>query len=251
VVHEPTVQTVYEGPPSEAVPGLIEALVAQIKDADDAGSSTVLGAMAHLNLVMIHPFRDGNGRMSRALQTLVLARNGVVSPVFSSIEEWLGRNTAAYYAILGEVGRGGWHPESSALPWVRFCLVAHYQQAATLMKRNTLFGRLWGEMEKIRKEHDLPERVELALMDAAFNYKVRNSRYRQENEISDVVASRDLKRLSDLGLLMPIGEKRGRFYVAAKPLVEIGEKFADPTRAPNPYDLIRGREGRAQLSLPV
>jgi Fic family protein len=53
----------------------------------------VRGAMAHLNLVMIHPFRDGNGRMARALQTMVLAQDQVVEPTFSSIEEWLGNNT--------------------------------------------------------------------------------------------------------------------------------------------------------------
>jgi Fic family protein len=211
----------------------------------------VLAAMAHLNLAMIHPFRDGNGRMSRALQTLVLTRNNVVSPVFCSIEEWLGRNTDAYYKILGDVGKGKWSPKNNALPWVRFCLVAHYQQAATLMKRNAVIGRMWGEMEKLRKEYELPERTELALMDAAFNYKVRNGRYRHENEISDVVASRDLKRLSDLGLLMPVGEKRGRYYVAAKPLEAIREKCADRTMAPNPYDAIKGRSSGQQLSLPV
>ena len=37
-------------------------------------------AMGHLNLVMIHPFSDGNGRMARALQTLVLAREGILAP---------------------------------------------------------------------------------------------------------------------------------------------------------------------------
>jgi Fic family protein len=251
VVHEPTNQTVYDGPDAQDVPGLIDELVAQITDVDKAESSTVLAAMAHLNLAMIHPFRDGNGRMARALQTLVLTRNNVVSPVFCSIEEWLGRNTDSYYAILGEVGKGKWNPKNSALPWIRFCLVAHYQQAATLMKRNAVIGRMWGEMEKIRREHGLPDRVELALMDAAFNYKVRNGRYRHENEISDVVASRDLKRLSDLGLLMPVGEKRGRYYVAASPLKEIRIRCADNAMAPNPYDAIKGRKGGVQLSLPV
>jgi Fic family protein len=251
VVHEPTNQTVYDGPDAQDVPGLIDELVAQITDVDKAESSTVLAAMAHLNLAMIHPFRDGNGRMARALQTRVLTRNNVVSPVFCSIEEWLGRNTDSYYAILGEVGKGKWNPKNSALPWIRFCLVAHYQQAATLMKRNAVIGRMWGEMEKIRREHGLPDRVELALMDAAFNYKVRNGRYRHENEISDVVASRDLKRLSDLGLLMPVGEKRGRYYVAASPLKEIRIRCADNAMAPNPYDAIKGRKGGVQLSLPV
>ncbi len=251
VVHEPRNQTVYEGPEAAAVAGLIDELVAQINSVDNVESSTVLAAMAHLNLAMIHPFRDGNGRMARALQTLVLARNGVVSPVFCSIEEWLGRNTEPYYAILGEVGKGNWHPEHDALPWVRFCLVAHYQQAATLMKRNAVIGRMWGEMEKLRKAHGLPDRTELALMDAAFNYKVRNGRYRVDNEISDVVASRDLKRLSDLGILMPVGEKRGRYYIAAPKLKKIRDRCADTTRAPNPYDLAKGRSGDGQLSLPV
>lgn len=251
VVHEPTGKTVYDGPPSDEVPKLIDELVDQITDHDSIESSTVLAAMAHLNLAMIHPFRDGNGRMSRALQTLVLTSNNVVSPVFCSIEEWLGRNTDAYYKILGDVGKGKWSPKNNALPWVRFCLVAHYQQAATLMKRNAIIGRMWGEIEKLRKEHELPERTELALMDAAFHYKVRNGRYRHENEISDVVASRDLKRLSDLGLLMPVGEKRGRYYVAAKPLQAIRERCADKTMAPNPYDALKGRSSAQQLSLPV
>ena len=252
VVHEPTNKTVYEGPESDAIPGLIEELVAQIKSDDAVESSIVLAAMAHLNLAMIHPFRDGNGRMSRALQTLVLTRNDVVSPIFCSIEEWLGRNTDAYYAILGEVGKGAWQPDNDALPWVRFCLVAHYQQAATLMKRNVIIGRMFDEMEKLRKIHGLPERNEVVMMDAAFGYKVRNGRYRHENEISDVVASRDLKRLSDLGILMPVGEKRGRYYTAGKPLEEIRKKCSDTTMAPNPYDLVKGRaSGGKQLSLPV
>ncbi|MCC6886931.1 MAG: Fic family protein, partial [Hyphomicrobiales bacterium] len=251
VAHEPTGKTVYEGPDAREVPGLMEELAQQINSIDHVESSTVLAAIAHLNLAMIHPFRDGNGRMARALQTLVLTRNNVVSPVFCSIEEWLGRNTDAYYAILGEVGKGAWHPDNDALPWVRFCLVAHYQQAATLMKRNTVIGRVWGEVEKLRKLHGLPERTELVMMDAAFNYKVRNSRYRQANEISDVVASRDLKRMSELGLLMPVGEKRGRYYVAGRPLKEILERCADRTMAPNPYELVTGRGGAVQLSLPV
>lgn len=251
VVREPSSQVVYEGPDADQIPGLIEELVAQIHTEADVESSTVLAAMAHLNLAMIHPFRDGNGRMARALQTLVLTRNNVISPVFCSIEEWLGHNTDAYYSILGEVGQGSWHPANNALPWVRFCLVAHYQQAATLMKRNIVIGRMWLEIEKLRKKLDLPERAELAMMDAAFGYKVRNGRYRQENELSDVVASRDLKRMCDLGLLVPVGEKRGRYYLADKRLKEIRDQCADRTRAPNPYDLIRHRESDAQLSLPV
>jgi hypothetical protein len=55
-----------------------------------------------VNRVSIHPWADGNGRMSRSLQTLLIAREGVLAAEFSSIEAWLGRpgNTWEYYREL-------------------------------------------------------------------------------------------------------------------------------------------------------
>lgn len=251
VVDEPSNETVYEGPPADAVPGLIDDLVAQIKSSAEVESGTVLGAMAHLNLAMIHPFKDGNGRMARALQTLVISQNGISSPTFCSIEEWLGRNTPAYYEILKEVGQGSWHPKNSALPWVRFCLRAHYQQAATIMKRNAHIGRVWEEVGRVRIQHGLPERVEGALVEAAFGYHVRNPRYRVENGISDVVASRDFKRLCDLGFLQAVGEKRGRYYIADAALMQIPDRTRDTSRAPDPYDVVASLGGEGQLALAI
>jgi Fic family protein len=246
VVREKTGERVYKGPDAEMVPELMDELVAQVEDASDL-DPMIKGAMAHLNLAMIHPFKDGNGRMARALQTLVIARDGILAPTFSSIEEWLGRNTDAYYAILSGVGQGSWHPENDASPWIRFCLRAHFQQAATLIKRNAEIGRMWEEIAAIITDNGLPERAEMAVMDAAFGVRVRNSVYRAEHEISDVVASRDLKRLCDIDLLMPVGEKRGRYYVPTKKLLGIREKTRDERRAADPYQLIS--QG-TQLRLP-
>ena len=135
VVNEATDERVYEGPDALLVPSLIDELIAYLNSPSDC-PVMVKAAMAHLNFTMIHPFKDGNGRMARALQTLVLSRDGTVSPVFSSIEEWLGRNTQAYYDILAQIGQGAWHPERDAHPWIQFCLTAHFQQAHTLVKRN-------------------------------------------------------------------------------------------------------------------
>jgi Fic/DOC family len=97
-------RNVYEGPPADDVPGLVEELVRDLAS-EPAPDPLIQAAMAHLNLVMIHPFRDGNGRMARALQTLVLSRGGIGEPAFSSIEEWLGSNTDDYYRVLAEVQR--------------------------------------------------------------------------------------------------------------------------------------------------
>lgn len=240
VQDEQTKEIVYEAPDAESVPVLMDELAAQYNGSSDV-DPVIRGAMIHLNLAMIHPFKDGNGRMARALQTLAISRHGILSPVFSSIEEWLGRNTTDYYRILAEVGQGKWHPENNAQPWIKFCLTAHYQQAATLMKRTREMEALWVAIDAIIKAEGLPARSELALVNAAFGFRVRNNHYRTDNEVSEVVASRDLKRLCELGLLEPIGEKRGRYYLAAPRLRDLREKFRDRKRASNPYEILRAR----------
>ncbi len=91
--------------------------------------------MAHLNLVMIHPFRDGNGRMARALATSVLTRSDIGEPEFSSIEEWLGVNTEDYHSVLAHTGHGSWQPRDNAQLWLTFNLRAHHMQAQTVARR--------------------------------------------------------------------------------------------------------------------
>ncbi|MEO7682306.1 MAG: Fic family protein, partial [Gemmatimonadaceae bacterium] len=54
---------VYEGPDAELLPGLAAELVDELNANDPARPDVVRAAMGHLNLAMIHPFSDGNGRM--------------------------------------------------------------------------------------------------------------------------------------------------------------------------------------------
>lgn len=225
-----TGQIVYEGPDAIEVPGLMSRLVEELNAPRDL-APMVRAAMAHLNLTMIRPFRDGNGRMARALQTLVLAREGILVPEFASIEEYLGHNTPAYYAVLADVGQGAWHPENDAQPWVRFTLTAHYRQARTVQERIKETEQAWNQLEAIIQHQKLPERVISALYLATVGFRVRNAMYRADAEVSDLVATKDLATLVDRGLLEPRGERRGRFYVAAAPLAEI-RKALDSGRKP-------------------
>jgi Fic family protein len=205
----------------------------------------VKAAMAHLNLTMIHPFKDGNGRMARALQTLVIALDGMLHPVFSSIEEWLGRNTEEYYKLLALTGQGKWSPQRSTQAWVRFCLKAHYQQAATLIRRNEEYSRIFDKVSELVAKHHVDERSAVPLFDAALGLRLTNSRYRGDAEVSELVASRDLKKLCEAGLLTPFGERRGRTYKAAEPLLQIRAATRSPRPVENPYELLARRQRRA------
>ena len=230
---------VYQGPDVDEVPTLIGELVEALNDSTQAQPPLVRAAMAHLNLVMIHPFRDGNGRMARCLQTLVLARDGLGDPVFGSLEEYLGANTQSYYDVLGSVGGGSWQPDRDARPWIRFVLTAHLRQGRIELRRVREAERLWDELERISAELSLPERSLNALAMAANGLRVRNATYRAASEeLSDEAASRDLRRLVDVEFLVPQGEKRGRFYRAAPRLRAIREKIIaarDPVEIADPF----------------
>lgn len=178
---------VYDAPDADLVTRLMARLVETVSQ-DDGTPAMVRAAMAHLNLIMIHPFRDGNGRMGRALQTMVLSGEGIVSPVFSSVEEYLGRNTADYYAILTEVGQGSWHPENSARPWIRFMLTAHYRQAWTLGRRVHETESLYDGIDQLVAHHGLPTRSVGALADAARGRRIRRSIYMNLVDITCLAA---------------------------------------------------------------
>lgn len=221
-------EVVYEGPDATMVPSLMNELFDSLNSGAEGIPVIVRAAMGHLNLVMIHPFSDGNGRMARCLQTLILAREGILDPRFSSIEEYLGRNTREYYSILGTVGGGSWKPSNDARPWVRFCLSAHFNQATTLLKRTKELERVWDELEVLVESRGLPSRVIYALSDATFGFKIRNATYRSVAEISQPVASRDLQLLVGAGLLVPTGEKRGRIYMASEVLKDLRQRTREP-----------------------
>ena len=153
VRNEATGEIVYEGPPADVIPELTQELCEELsKDDEVAATQMIRAAMAHLNLAMIHPFSDGNGRMARCLQTLVLARGGVLTPTFSSIEEYLGRNQQAYYDVLALVGRGHWERGGDARPWVRFCLTAHYRQARSVARRLSRVANISDEVERLLEQ---------------------------------------------------------------------------------------------------
>jgi len=138
--------------------------------------------------------------------------------------------------VLAQVGQGSWHPERDTRPWIEFCLTAHYRQAATLLQRTREIRALWDVLEVECRERGLPERMLYALSDAAQGLRVRNATYRPIADISEGLASRDLKALVEQGFLIPKGERRGRFYVASERLAELRAATRESRRVEDPYE---------------
>ncbi|MGO8891581.1 MAG: Fic family protein [Streptosporangiaceae bacterium] len=237
---------VYEGPDAANVPALMDELVQSLHTGVNS-DPVVRSAMAHLNLVMIHPFRDGNGRMARALATLVLTRSDIGEPEFSSIEEWLGANTDDYYSVLAHTGHGSWQPRDDAHLWLTFNLRAHHMQAQTVARRVGEAGETWTDLDRLLTEHNLPERTMEAMFDAVLGYRVRRAGYLKRAEVTEQTATRDLAALASAGILTAYGNGRGRYYAAGEPLKQIQERRRarrKPLRDPYPWM-------RAKLSEPT
>lgn len=74
------------------------------------------------DFVCIHPFSDGNGRMSRLLTTLLLYRLGYYVGKYISIEKLIEKNKDAYYEALSKVDKG-WHEnDNDPTPFIKYIL---------------------------------------------------------------------------------------------------------------------------------
>jgi Fic family protein len=202
----------YTGPDAEAVPALMTELADWLNAPDDA-HSLVRAAMAHLHLVSIHPWADGNGRMSRSLQTLIIAREGFLAPEFSSVEAWLGRpgNTWQYYQELASRG-ATYQPEQAVTSWVRFNLVAYHEQAQAVRNRVNRAGQVWELLADFADDRRLDERVVSALHDVAMTGRVRRLSYEHAEGLNLQQAQRDLRDLAATHILEPVGRTRARYY---------------------------------------
>jgi hypothetical protein len=101
---------------------------------------------------------------------------------------------------IAKAGAAGW-------PWVRFCLEAHYIQAASVLRRVRESEGIWLAVDEIREREHLHERTLPTLFDATLGLRVRNASHRANveqfdgNGISNQVATNDLRTLVSLGLL--------------------------------------------------
>lgn len=98
----------FRPPMAVAVPFQIRDLLLFINEISDQEIHGVLKAgCVHYELVRIHPFVDGNGRVARALSTLILFREGYDIRKFFSLEEYFDSDAISYYEALQSVEKNG------------------------------------------------------------------------------------------------------------------------------------------------
>jgi Fic family protein len=101
---------------------------------DSELDTLLLIPMFILDFLCIHPFNDGNGRMSRLLTLLLLYRSGYFVGKYISIERLIADSKETYYEVLQESSNGWYEGENDYLPFVRYMLgavIAAYREFAS------------------------------------------------------------------------------------------------------------------------
>src|SRR2546428_1679247 len=193
VVTRGTGREPYRPPESAAVPDLVTELATWLESGDVSRHPVVRAALAHLNLVSIHPFRDGNGRLARVVQSMVLAKEGLLRPEFVSIEPDLGRHTREYYAILEEVQGAAFDPTRDVSSWVEFCIDAHVAEATDREQWVRVAYARHDFCTRVAGEQGYPERFVVALDQALLGLPVTNADYRRAADIASPTAVQELQ----------------------------------------------------------
>lgn len=117
-----------------------------------------------------------------------------------------------------------------------FNLRAHHMQAQTVRRRLRRAQATYEALDAVLAAQRLPDRALDALYSAMLGFRLRRPTYVEQTGIDQRTASRDLKALSDAALLSPVGETKGRHYVAGTALREVGLRLgpAEPIQEPYP-----------------
>lgn len=178
-------------PPYQNVPFLMKDLFEYLKDKTEI--SLIKSCVFHYEMEFIHPFIDGNGRMGRLWQTLILMDQ---YPVFEFLpfETLISKNQAEYYEALSKSDK-----EGKSTKFIEYMLKIIDQSLSDLLKNS------------IKKLSD-DDRIQL------FLEQVENEFSRKDyldffKEISTATASRDLKNAVELGLIEKNGDKKTTVYL--------------------------------------
>jgi Fic family protein len=186
-------------------PRLMAELVSWVRAREEAKDLHPLLIIAIFIVVFleIHPFQDGNGRLSRVLTTLLLLRAGYSYVPYSSLESVIEQSKEGYYLALRRTQGTIRTSKPDWNPWLEFFLRALQQQKRRLEK-------------KIERERiilgDLPELSVQILELARERGRVSVAEVAKVTGISRNTVKVHLRTLADQGHLTRHGAGRGAWY---------------------------------------
>ncbi len=194
----------YEAPPSDAVPKEMTRLFEWCNNYQ--ASPFIMAAIAHLWFVTVHPFDDGNGRISRTLADMFLARLDEDSARYYSMSAEINRNKKEYYEVLEQTQKGNLDITEWLL-WFCGCLENAIVSASGIIDRTLKKAQYWDAFQNVGI-NERQRKVINRLWDG-FEGKLTSSKWAKICKCSQDTALRDITDLISKGMLISSNE-RGR-----------------------------------------
>ena len=191
----------YEAPASANVPDEMVQLINWCNVADL--SPFVMAAVAHLWFVTVHPFDDGNGRISRTIADMFLARLDVDSARYYSMSAEINRNKKSYYEVLERTQKGNLDITEWLL-WFFDCLEKAIIRASSIIERTLQKAIYWDNFRNI-EINERQRKIINRLWDG-FEGKLTTSKWAKMCSCSQDTALRDINDLITKGMLRDSGE---------------------------------------------
>ncbi len=153
------------------------------------------------DFVSIHPFNDGNGRMSRLMTLLLLYRNGYTVGKYVSIEAEIEKTKETYYEALAASSIGWSEGEGDYTPFVTYMLGVIGACYATLDERFSLLSSSRSNEDEVRKYFD-------SLATSASKREIMDA----NPTMSQRTVERILQKLQAEGLIEKVGAARATRY---------------------------------------
>lgn len=126
-------EIIYTGPAAAKVSGLMADLVKWIQQsAEEKIHPIIVAGIVHQELAAIHPFNDGNGRIARAVATLVLYQRGYDFRQLFALEDYYNQDRSKYYAAIN-IGKNYEERKVDFTPWLEY-FVQGFQQEIDWVK---------------------------------------------------------------------------------------------------------------------
>ena len=192
-------------PPAVAVPDAVESLCSAYNDAIRAATydALLLMALFVFDFVCIHPFNDGNGRMSRLLTLLLLYKAGYTVGAYLSIEKEIESSKETYYEVLQTCSEGWPEGRNTYEPFVRYLLGVVLAAYRELERREEL---------ALSRPATKAQRVELVLA-GRVGTLTKADILAECPDISTTTVERALADLLARGVIEKVGGGRATGYV--------------------------------------
>ena len=206
-----TKKVTFRPPPTKEVPGLMAGFVEWLNHRETLELDAVLEAgIAHYELVRIHPFVDGNGRLARALAALIFYRRGFDTNRFFALDDYYDSDRAAYYSALKSVDP----VIQDTTQWMEY--FTHGVALSVSAVRDRVL-RLSGDRRKARNQGQvaLTERQMRIIERIHSHGLITNRDVREMFGLSNRVALDEINKLLALGVVKTEGQGRNVRYVLA------------------------------------